>query len=94
MSTSRIFEFVYCFVCFIDPRLRKVRNEASSCPGMFSKTMLLAPPVCIYAQMSMWAEYHTIEIQHRSNPCRFEFLVFGGFAGNETKKYKRGGRMN
>ena len=46
MSTSRIFEFVYCFVCFIDPRLRKVRNEASSCPGMFSKTMLLAPPVC------------------------------------------------
>jgi len=26
-------------LCFIDPRVRKIRNEASSCPGIFSKTL-------------------------------------------------------
>ena len=26
-------------LCFIDPRERKIRNEASSCPGIFSKTL-------------------------------------------------------
>ena len=25
--------------CFIDPRLRKIRNEASSCPGIFSRNL-------------------------------------------------------
>jgi len=25
--------------CFIDPRVRKIRNEASSCPGIFSGTL-------------------------------------------------------
>jgi len=25
--------------CFIDPRVRKIRNEASSCPGIFSRTL-------------------------------------------------------
>ena len=26
-------------LCFIDPRVRKIRNEASSCPGIFSQTL-------------------------------------------------------
>ena len=26
-------------VCFIDPRVRKIRNQASSCPGIFSRTL-------------------------------------------------------
>jgi len=25
--------------CFIDPRVRKIRNEVSSCPGIFSRTL-------------------------------------------------------
>jgi len=39
-------------LCFINPRVRKIRNEASSCPEIFSRTfrratftMSLAPPV-------------------------------------------------
>jgi len=41
-------------LCFINPRVRKIRNEASSCPGILSRTlrfyyvassMSLAPPV-------------------------------------------------
>jgi len=27
------------FPCFINPRVRKIRNEASSCPGIFSRTL-------------------------------------------------------
>jgi len=27
-------------LCFIDPRVKKIRNEASSCPGIFSRTLL------------------------------------------------------
>jgi len=26
-------------LCFINPRVRKIRNEASSCPGIFSRTL-------------------------------------------------------
>jgi len=26
-------------LCFIDPRVRKIGNEASSCPGIFSRTL-------------------------------------------------------
>ena len=26
-------------LCFIDPRVRKIRNEASSCLGIFSRTL-------------------------------------------------------
>jgi len=26
-------------LCFIDPRVRKIRNETSSCPGIFSRTL-------------------------------------------------------
>jgi len=26
-------------LCFIDPRVRKIRNEASSCPGIFSRAL-------------------------------------------------------
>ena len=26
-------------LCFIDPRVRKIRNEASNCPGIFSRTL-------------------------------------------------------
>jgi len=26
-------------LCFIDPRVRKIRNEVSSCPGIFSRTL-------------------------------------------------------
>ena len=26
-------------LCFIDPRVRKIRNETSSCPGIFASTL-------------------------------------------------------
>jgi len=26
-------------LCFINPRVRKIRNEGSSCPGIFSRTL-------------------------------------------------------
>jgi len=26
-------------LCFVDPRVRKIRNKASSCPGIFSRTL-------------------------------------------------------
>jgi len=29
-----------CVALFIDPRVRKIRNEASSCPGIFIRTLL------------------------------------------------------
>ena len=29
---------VVVLLCFIDPKVRKIRNEASSCPGIFSRT--------------------------------------------------------
>jgi len=29
--------------CFINPRVRKIRNEASSCPGVFSRTLRFCP---------------------------------------------------
>jgi len=29
----------YVLLCFIDPRVRKIRNEASSCPGIFCTTL-------------------------------------------------------
>ena len=32
-------EYVFVLLCFIDPRVRKIRNEASSCPGIFSRTL-------------------------------------------------------
>ena len=28
-------------LCFIDPRVKKIRNKASSCPGIFSRTVCL-----------------------------------------------------
>jgi len=41
-------EYVLELLCFIDPRMRKIRNEASSCPGIFSRTLrfsyVVAPP--------------------------------------------------
>jgi len=30
---------VSVLICFIDPRVRKNKNEASSCPGIFSRTL-------------------------------------------------------
>ena len=30
---------VCVLLCFIDPRVGKIRNEASSCPGIFSRTL-------------------------------------------------------
>jgi len=30
---------VCVLICFIDPRVRKIRNEASSCPGIFARTL-------------------------------------------------------
>jgi len=30
---------MYVLLCFIDLRVRKIRNEASSCPGIFSRTL-------------------------------------------------------
>ena len=29
----------HVLLCFIDPRVRKIRNEASSCPEIFSRTL-------------------------------------------------------
>jgi len=31
--------FSCVLLCFIDQRVRKIRNEASSCPGIFSRTL-------------------------------------------------------
>jgi len=31
--------FGLVLLCFIDPRVRKIRNEASSCPVIFSRTL-------------------------------------------------------
>jgi len=30
---------VCVLLCFIDPRVKKIRNEASNCPGIFSRTL-------------------------------------------------------
>jgi len=44
--------------CFIDPRVGKIRNEASSCPGIFSRTlaftMSLAPLVRVVIRKVVW----------------------------------------
>ena len=32
--------FVVALLCFINPRVRKIRNEVSSCPGIFSGVLL------------------------------------------------------
>ena len=32
-------DFPDVLLCFINPRVRKIRNEASSCPGIFSRTL-------------------------------------------------------
>ena len=42
---------VCVLLCFIDPRVIKIRNEASSCPGIFSRTLrfyYVAPPVALF----------------------------------------------
>ena len=31
----------HVLLCFFNPRVRKIRNEASSCPGIFSRTLRL-----------------------------------------------------
>jgi len=37
---SQISRYLLCvLLCFINPRLRKIRIEASSCPGIFSRTL-------------------------------------------------------
>ena len=37
-SSLRSFLQPAVLLCFIDPRVRKIRNETSSCPGIFSRT--------------------------------------------------------
>ena len=32
---------VCVLLCFIDPRVRKIRNEVSSCPAIFCRTLCL-----------------------------------------------------
>jgi len=38
--TLSYFVCMFCvWLCFIDPKVRKIRNEVSSCPGIFSRTL-------------------------------------------------------
>jgi len=39
VSDFRKFMCVAVLLCFIDPRVRRIRSEASSCPGIFSGTL-------------------------------------------------------
>ena len=39
IALSEIEILVCVLLCFIDPRVRKIRNVASSCPGIFSRTL-------------------------------------------------------
>jgi len=32
-------QVVFVLLCLTDPRVRKIRNKASSCPGIFSRTL-------------------------------------------------------
>jgi len=45
-------------LCFIDPRVRKIRNEASSCPGIFSRTLrfyyVASSPVCCFVLLNRY----------------------------------------
>ena len=42
VSMEHYLSWLSCFsgfwICFIDPRVRKIKNEASNCPGIFSRT--------------------------------------------------------
>jgi len=38
-SFTRFTVYTCVLLCFIDPGVRKIRNEASSCPGIFSRTL-------------------------------------------------------
>jgi len=38
-SLDFVEDFYGVLLCFIDPRVRKTRKEASSCPGIFSRTL-------------------------------------------------------
>ena len=43
VSMEHHLSWLSCFsgllICFVDPRVRKIRNEASNCPGIFSRTL-------------------------------------------------------
>jgi len=39
LSKKEAWENKCVLLCFIDPRVRKIRNEAWSCPGIFSRTL-------------------------------------------------------
>ena len=36
---TRVVSSLAVLLCFIDQRVRKIRNEASTCPGIFSRTL-------------------------------------------------------
>jgi len=45
-------------LCFIDPRARKIKNEASNCPGIFSRTLCFyyvpsSPGFCVTVRESL-----------------------------------------
>ena len=39
MYVDRLTDLTVVLLCIVDPRVRKIRNEASSCPGIFSRTL-------------------------------------------------------
>jgi len=47
-------------LCFIDPRVRKIRNEASSCPGIFSRTVRFYYVASSPVHPSQWSRRRNI----------------------------------
>jgi len=48
-----LFSFIVVLLYFNDPRVWKIKNEASSCPGIFSRTFrFYSPPFLIMPRAS------------------------------------------
>ena len=65
-------------LCFIDPRVGKIRNEASSAlgssPELFAFTMLLAPPVrCVFALVVILRQWVLSESRGPLNRLSYGF---------------------
>jgi len=65
-------------LCFINPRVRKIRNEASSCPGIFSRTLRFGEgkeQKCIYFLFFPWGVLSVFFVSDHFVCLRVEFLL-------------------
>jgi len=67
-------------LCFIDPRVRKIRNEASSCPGIFSRTLR-----CYYVASSPGSP-----LSHRASICNTFLTRLLGLLEKRSKIWRYG----